>query len=118
MSELIDLTAAAAAERIRAREIDPAELFEAYRARAAANDLNAYTWVAEGPPQDGAYAHAALGGVPVAVKDLFCSEGVPSQAGSRATGHSLRSRSWHGAPVLRRVSSSDRRRSSGPGRLS
>src|SRR6185369_7637619 len=26
---------------------------------------------------------APLGGVPVAVKDLFCTKGVPSQAGSR-----------------------------------
>ena len=26
---------------------------------------------------------APLGGVPLAVKDLFCTEGVPSQAGSR-----------------------------------
>ena len=37
MSYLIDLTAAAAAERIRARDIDQAELFEAYRRRAAAD---------------------------------------------------------------------------------
>ena len=35
MSELIELTAAAAAERVRAGELDPAELFEAYRERAA-----------------------------------------------------------------------------------
>ena len=50
VSELIDLTAAAAAERIRAREIDPAELFEAYRERAAADELNAFPWVADAPP--------------------------------------------------------------------
>jgi aspartyl-tRNA(Asn)/glutamyl-tRNA(Gln) amidotransferase subunit A len=83
VSELIELTAAAAAERIRAREIAPAELFEAYRARAAANDLNAYTWVADAPPPEDGYTEAPLGGVPIAVKDLFCTEGVPSQAGSR-----------------------------------
>ncbi|MBV8218844.1 MAG: Asp-tRNA(Asn)/Glu-tRNA(Gln) amidotransferase subunit GatA [Solirubrobacterales bacterium] len=87
MSELIDLTAAAAAERIRARELDPVELFEAYRERAAANDLNAFTWVADGPPSSngnaGGHADKPLGGVPVAVKDLFCTEGVPSQAGSK-----------------------------------
>jgi len=83
VSELIDLTAAAAAERIRAREVDPGELFEAYRERAAANDLNAFTWVADGPPSANGYADKPLGGVPVAVKDLFCTEGVPSQAGSK-----------------------------------
>jgi len=83
VSELIDLTAAAAAERIRARELDPAELFEAYRERAAENDLNAFTWLADGPPSGDGFADKPLGGVPVAVKDLFCTEGVPSQAGSK-----------------------------------
>jgi aspartyl-tRNA(Asn)/glutamyl-tRNA(Gln) amidotransferase subunit A len=83
VSELVDLTAAAAAERIRAREVDQAELFEAYRARAAADELNAFTWVAPDAPDGGGYADGPLGGVPVAVKDLFCTEGVPSQAGSK-----------------------------------
>jgi aspartyl-tRNA(Asn)/glutamyl-tRNA(Gln) amidotransferase subunit A len=83
VSELLDLTAAAAAARVRAKEIDPAELFEAYRERAAADELNAFTWVADGPPGDPPAPDAPLGGVPLAVKDLFCTEGVPSQAGSR-----------------------------------
>jgi aspartyl-tRNA(Asn)/glutamyl-tRNA(Gln) amidotransferase subunit A len=77
---MIELTATEAAERVRTGELDAAELFEAYRARAAADDLNAFIWVAtERPPTpDG-----PLGSVPVAVKDLFCTEGVPSQAGSK-----------------------------------
>jgi len=83
VSELIDLTAAEAAERVRAGETAPAELFEAYRTRAAEDDLNAYTWVAEGAPESNGQAGTPLGGVPVAVKDLFCTEGVPSQSGSR-----------------------------------
>jgi aspartyl-tRNA(Asn)/glutamyl-tRNA(Gln) amidotransferase subunit A len=83
VTKLIELTAAQAAERVRAREIDPAELFEAYRERAAADELNAFTWVADGPPATPPAAGAPLGGVPIAVKDLFCTEGVPSQAGSR-----------------------------------
>jgi aspartyl-tRNA(Asn)/glutamyl-tRNA(Gln) amidotransferase subunit A len=83
MSELIELTAAAAAERVRAGEIDAGELFEAYRERAAADRLNAFTWVADSGPDHVSYGSAELGGVPVAVKDLFCTEGVPSQAGSR-----------------------------------
>ncbi len=80
--ELVELTAAQAAERVRAGEIDPAELFEAYRERAADDELNAFIWVADRAPE-GAYAQSPLGGVPVAVKDLFCTAGVPSQAGSR-----------------------------------
>jgi aspartyl-tRNA(Asn)/glutamyl-tRNA(Gln) amidotransferase subunit A len=78
---ILDLTAAAAAERVRAGELDPGELWELYRARAAADDLGAFTWVAaERPdtPTDG-----PLGGVPVAVKDLFATKDVPSQAGSK-----------------------------------
>jgi aspartyl-tRNA(Asn)/glutamyl-tRNA(Gln) amidotransferase subunit A len=83
MSELIDLTAARAAELVCAREISASELFEAYRSRAAAEELNAFTWVADGAPETEPPADAPLGGVPLAVKDLFCTEGVPSQAGSR-----------------------------------
>ena len=83
MSEILDLTAAAAAERVRAGELDPAELFDAYRERAAAEELNAFTWVADAPPANGDYRSAPLGGVPLAVKDLFCTKGVPSQAGSK-----------------------------------
>ena len=82
-SELIELTATQAAERIRAGELSAAELFDAYRERAAADELNAYTWVAEAAPDPAPPATSPLAGVPVAVKDLFCTEGVPSQAGSR-----------------------------------
>ena len=81
MTDLIELSAAQAAESVRAGEVDARELFETYRARAAANELNAFTWVADAAPEGG--AGGPLGGVPVAVKDLFCTEGVPSQAGSR-----------------------------------
>jgi aspartyl-tRNA(Asn)/glutamyl-tRNA(Gln) amidotransferase subunit A len=83
VSDVVDLTAAEAAQAVRGRQLDADELFEAYRSRAAVNDLNAFTWVAEGPPNGSGSPEAPLGGVPLAVKDLFCTEGVPSQAGSR-----------------------------------
>ena len=76
------LTAAAAAAAIDRGELSAGELFEAYRDAAAGDELNAYLWVADGPPEPPA-AGAPLHGVPLAVKDLFCTEGVPSQAGSR-----------------------------------
>ena len=84
MNEAVELTAAQAAERVRAGELSSEELFEAYRERAAADELNAFTWVADGPSSTEAdVRETSLAGVPVAVKDLFCTEGVPSQAGSR-----------------------------------
>jgi aspartyl-tRNA(Asn)/glutamyl-tRNA(Gln) amidotransferase subunit A len=73
--DLLDLTAAAQRDLIRTGEVSGAEAFEFWRARAAADDVGSYLWVAEDNP----------GGQlpPVAVKDLFCVEGVPSAAGSR-----------------------------------
>jgi aspartyl-tRNA(Asn)/glutamyl-tRNA(Gln) amidotransferase subunit A len=79
-AEIVALTAAQAAAAVASGSLDPRELFEAYRERAAADDLNAYLWVAGQPPTTN---DAPLHGVPVAVKDLFCIEGVPSQAGSK-----------------------------------
>jgi aspartyl-tRNA(Asn)/glutamyl-tRNA(Gln) amidotransferase subunit A len=85
MTDLTALTAKQAADAVAKGDLDPAELFEAYRAKAAADDLNAFTWIAEAAPDAVADGIAAtpLAGVPLAVKDLFCTEGVPSQAGSR-----------------------------------
>jgi aspartyl-tRNA(Asn)/glutamyl-tRNA(Gln) amidotransferase subunit A len=83
VNDLLELSAARAADLVRAGEIDPRELFDAYRVRAADNRLNAFTWVAPEAPAADDWNGAPLGGVPLAVKDLFCTRGVPSQAGSR-----------------------------------
>ncbi len=80
-AEIVGLTAAQAAARVRAGELPPNDLFHAYRERAAAEDLNAFLWLADEAPDPP--ADAPLAGVPLAVKDLFCVEGVPSAAGSR-----------------------------------
>jgi aspartyl-tRNA(Asn)/glutamyl-tRNA(Gln) amidotransferase subunit A len=82
MAGPIDLTAAQAVAAVEAGDLDAGELFDAYRERAAADELNAWLWVADGAPSDGA-ADGPLRGVPVGVKDLFCTEGIPSQAGSK-----------------------------------
>ncbi len=86
-TDVLQLSAVQAVAEIAAGSLSADELFEAYRARAAADraagadGLNCFTWVADGAPD--ATAGAALGGVPLAVKDLFCTNGVPSQSGSR-----------------------------------
>jgi aspartyl-tRNA(Asn)/glutamyl-tRNA(Gln) amidotransferase subunit A len=77
---MIGLSAKQLADAIGKGDVSAAEAFTAYRDRAAADDLNAFTWVAEDTP---ATNGGPLQGVPLAVKDLFCTEGVPSQAGSR-----------------------------------
>jgi aspartyl-tRNA(Asn)/glutamyl-tRNA(Gln) amidotransferase subunit A len=79
VSSIRDLTAAQAAAKVRAGELGAEELFEAYRGAAAGDDLNAYLYVADKPNASG----GELGGVPLAVKDLFCTEGVISQSGSK-----------------------------------
>jgi aspartyl-tRNA(Asn)/glutamyl-tRNA(Gln) amidotransferase subunit A len=107
MSELLELTAAQAGERVRAGELKAAELFDLYRERAAADALGSYLWVAEDAPPNGA-ADGPLGGVPLAVKDLFCVEGVPSAAASRIlegyrppyTATAVERLTGAGAPVL------------------
>ena len=86
-TSMLELSARAAAAAVASGELSSRELFEAYRERAAADrqagsaGLNCFTWVAGPAPADG--APAPLHGVPVAVKDLFCVQDVPSQAGSR-----------------------------------
>ncbi|HXB15072.1 MAG TPA: Asp-tRNA(Asn)/Glu-tRNA(Gln) amidotransferase subunit GatA [Solirubrobacteraceae bacterium] len=89
-AELLSLSAAQAAERIAAGEVSADELFTLYRERAAADraagdeGLNCFTWVADGLDGAGNRDRAApLNGVPLAVKDLFCTKGVPSQSGSK-----------------------------------
>ena len=80
-AELLELTAAQAADRVRGGEVDPAELFDVYRERAA----DRLRWArSSGWPTSPAPADRwPLAGVPLAVKDLFCVEGVPSAAASR-----------------------------------
>ncbi len=87
--ELLELSVAGVVEEVRARNIGPTDLFVLYRDRAvelggelSAGGLNCFTWLAGAVPGD-LSADAPLAGVPLAVKDLFCTEGVPSQSGSR-----------------------------------
>ncbi len=83
MTKLTELSATDAVAAIRAGEIDARELFGAYRERAVGDELNAYTWVADATPEPVPDRDTPLAGLPVAVKDLFCTAGVPSQAGSK-----------------------------------
>jgi aspartyl-tRNA(Asn)/glutamyl-tRNA(Gln) amidotransferase subunit A len=87
-TDVLELSAAQAADAIAAGSLSADELFDTYRARASADraageaGLNCFTWVV-GDAATVAPSAGPLKGVPLAVKDLFCTEGVPSQSGSR-----------------------------------
>jgi aspartyl-tRNA(Asn)/glutamyl-tRNA(Gln) amidotransferase subunit A len=88
-------SAAATAAQVRARQVSAREVTEAHLERIAAldGDLGAYLLVdaagarARADAIDAALARGAevgpLAGVPVAVKDLFCTRGLATTAGSR-----------------------------------
>jgi aspartyl-tRNA(Asn)/glutamyl-tRNA(Gln) amidotransferase subunit A len=80
-AELLELTAGQALARIEAGELSSDEYFDAYAEAAAADELNAYLWRAE--PGTRGSGGEGLRGLPVAVKDIFCTEGIPTTAGSR-----------------------------------
>ncbi len=92
MTDLTSLTIAEARDRLAAKDFTARELTEAYlKAMEAARDLNAY--IAETPEKALAMAAASderigkgeqrpLEGIPLGIKDLFCTQGVHSQAGS------------------------------------
>jgi aspartyl-tRNA(Asn)/glutamyl-tRNA(Gln) amidotransferase subunit A len=82
MTDLLELTALQAHEAMVAGDLDAGEYAEAWRRAAAGDELNAYLWRDE-DGGGGAIAVERPSVAPVAVKDIFCTEGVPTTAGSR-----------------------------------
>jgi aspartyl-tRNA(Asn)/glutamyl-tRNA(Gln) amidotransferase subunit A len=79
---MLELTAVQAHEAMSAGELDAAEYAEVWKEAAAGDELNAYLWRDENG--DGAAIAVERPCVaPIAVKDIFCTEGVPTTAGSR-----------------------------------
>jgi aspartyl-tRNA(Asn)/glutamyl-tRNA(Gln) amidotransferase subunit A len=104
MSDLLALTALEAHEAMVAGDLGAAEYTAAWREAAAGDELNASLWRDEG----GAIAVERDCVAPIAVKDIFCTEGVPTTAGSKIlegyrppyTSTAVRKLIEAGAPVL------------------
>ncbi len=81
-TDLLSLTVAEAAGEIAGGAVSADEYFEAWSEAAAGDELNAYLWSA-GDAASYEVEEGPLKGIPVAVKDIFCTEGSPTTAGSR-----------------------------------
>jgi aspartyl-tRNA(Asn)/glutamyl-tRNA(Gln) amidotransferase subunit A len=87
--EVLAMSVCEAAAAVREGALSALELSQVYRdraeadSRAGADGLNCFVWVAPAAPRPNGGEPTALGGVPIAVKDLFCVREIPSQAGSR-----------------------------------
>src|SRR5690606_18824912 len=94
--DLTDLTLTKARDALKSKEFSASELTEAHlSAMEAARPLNAY--VLETPDRARAMARASderlakgeggpLEGIPLGIKDMFCTEGVRSTACSKILG--------------------------------
>jgi aspartyl-tRNA(Asn)/glutamyl-tRNA(Gln) amidotransferase subunit A len=114
VNDLLELTAVEANREREEGDLSFEELRDAWMTAAAEDDLNAYLWRPDGSDQadersdGGAVDLAAPSTLPVAVKDIFCTEDVPTTAGSRIlegyrppyTATAVRKLEDAGAPVL------------------
>jgi aspartyl-tRNA(Asn)/glutamyl-tRNA(Gln) amidotransferase subunit A len=108
MADLLQLTALEAHEAMVAGDLGAEEYTAAWREAAAGDELNAYLWRDEGGEEATAIAVERDCVAPIAVKDIFTTEGVPTTAGSRIlegyrppyTSTAVRKLIEAGAPVL------------------
>ena len=107
MRELLELTVLGAHRAMVAGELTAEECRDAWSAAAAEDPLNAYLWHNDGE-QGAAIAVERPCLAPIAVKDIFCTESVPTTAASRIlegyrppyTATAVRRLIEAGAPIL------------------
>jgi aspartyl-tRNA(Asn)/glutamyl-tRNA(Gln) amidotransferase subunit A len=107
MDELLELSGLEAHAAMCAGELSAEECRDAWVEAAGADELNAYLWRLENGDA-GAVAVERPCLAPIAVKDIFCTEGVPTTAASRIlegyrppyTATAVRRLVEAGAPIL------------------
>ncbi|MGK2931625.1 MAG: Asp-tRNA(Asn)/Glu-tRNA(Gln) amidotransferase subunit GatA [Solirubrobacterales bacterium] len=85
-SDLIAATAAETATLIESGEVSRSEVLGTWLERTEADDLNGYLWRADAETAVGTVdqgAESPVAGVPLAIKDIFCTAGVPTTAASK-----------------------------------
>jgi aspartyl-tRNA(Asn)/glutamyl-tRNA(Gln) amidotransferase subunit A len=108
MTDPLQLTALEAHEAMVAGDLGAEEYTATWREAAAGDELNAYLWRDQGTDEAAAIAVERDCVAPIAVKDIFTTEGVPTTAGSRIlegyrppyTSTAVRKLLEAGAPVL------------------
>src|SRR3954464_13375317 len=83
MADILDLTVLEAHNAKIAGEFSPQEHAEAWFEAASSDELNAYLWRNERDAAAAAIEVDEDWNAPIAVKDIFCTEGVPTTAASR-----------------------------------
>src|SRR5215203_6943260 len=108
MTDLLQMTALEAHEAMVAGDLAANEYTAAWKEAAAGDELNAYLWRNEDGADSKAISVERDCIAPVAVKDIFTTEGVPTTAGSRVlegyrppyTSTAVRKLLEAGAPIL------------------
>ncbi len=79
--EIRSLSATELVEGVREGTFSQAESTEAWVGAMDSDELNAFLW--KGVEGGGGEGSGSLSGLPVAIKDIFCTSGIPTTAGSR-----------------------------------
>jgi len=107
MAELLDLTALEAHAAMCAGELSAEDCHDAWTEAAAGDELNAYLWRSQNGEAGGIKVERPCL-APIAVKDIFCTEAVPTTAASKIlegyrppyTATAVRRLIEAGAPIL------------------
>ncbi len=83
MNELLRLSLVDAVSAIAAGDLDRTEYGEAWAMAATIDPYNAFIVEPAKATVPGEVPGGALDGLPIAIKDLFCTEGIPTTAASR-----------------------------------